>query len=126
MAVLYIAAGINHFRSAEFYYKIMPPYLPYSYPLIYISGIGESLLGVLLFFRKTRNFTAWGLIALLIAVFPANIQMFVNYIHDKNPAVWIAVVRLPLQLPLIWWAYSFTNQKKTQNSIVKSETSKLY
>lgn len=111
MACLYIAAGINHFRSPRFYYKIMPSYLPYPYTLIYISGIGETILGILLLFKKTRNFAAWGLVVLLIAVFPANIQMLVNYIHTNNPQLWIAVVRLPLQLPLIWWAYSFTRNK---------------
>jgi uncharacterized membrane protein len=112
MAVLYIAAGINHFRSPEFYYKIVPSYLPYPYALIFVSGVCEALLGVLLLFYKTRNFAACGLIVLLIAVFPANIQMLVNYIHENNPKVWIAIVRLPLQLPLIWWAFSFTNHRR--------------
>ena len=112
MAAAYIAAGINHFRSAEFYYKIMPPYLPYPYPLIYISGVFESLLGALLLPYKTRRLAAWGIVILLIAVFPANIQMLVNYIHQDNPQLWIAIVRLPLQLPLILWAYSFTKQNK--------------
>ncbi len=111
MACLYIAAGINHFRSPGFYYKIMPSYLPYPYTLIYISGIGESVLGILLLFKKTRQFAAWGLVVLLIAVFPANIQMLVNYIQTNHPQLWIAIVRLPLQLPLIWWAYSFTGNK---------------
>jgi uncharacterized membrane protein len=117
MGVLYIAAGLNHFRSADFYYKIMPPYLPYPYPLIYISGVGEASLGMLLFFPKTRNFAAWGLVALLITVFPANIQMLVNYHQENNPLLWIAILRLPLQLPLIRWAYSFTNHNKNRNSI---------
>ena len=120
MASLYIAAGLNHFRSAEFYYKIMPPYLPYSYPLIYISGVIEALLGVLLFSRKTRNFAAWGLVVLLIAVFPANIQMLVNLIHEDNPRIWVAIVRLPLQLPLIWWAYSFTNHRNDRKKFSKA------
>ena len=111
MAVLYIAAGVNHFRSPGFYYKIMPPYLPYPYQLIYASGICESAFGFLLFFAETRRFAAWGIIVLLIAVFPANIQMLINYIHEKNPHLWVAVIRLPLQLPLIWWAYSFTKKK---------------
>ncbi|MCW3080548.1 MAG: hypothetical protein JWR87_1978 [Segetibacter sp.] len=114
MAPAYIAAGINHFRSPEFYHKIMPSYLPYSYPFIYVSGVFEALLGVLLIFKKTRNFAAWGLVVLLIAVFPANIQMLVTYIHENNPRLWVAIVRLPLQLPLIWWAYSFTNNRNNR------------
>ena len=112
MVALYIAAGINHFRSPDFYYKIMPPYLGYPYALIYLSGVCEVLLAVLLLFKKTRNFGAWGLIALLIAVFPANIQMLTNYINEDNPHLWIAIVRLPLQLPLIWWCYSFTTRSE--------------
>lgn len=112
MAAGYIAAGINHFRSAGFYYKIMPSYLPYPYPLIYISGLCESGLGILLLFPATRKFAAWGIIALLVAVFPANVQMLVNYIHEHNPQIWVAVLRLPLQIPLIWWAYSFTKTVK--------------
>ncbi|MDQ6814459.1 MAG: DoxX family protein [Bacteroidota bacterium] len=112
MAVLYMAAGINHFRSPDFYYRIMPRYLPYPYELIYISGICESFLGILLFFRPTRSVAAWGIVVLLLAVFPANIQMLVNYIQEHNPRLWVAIIRLPLQLPLIWWAYSFTSARK--------------
>lgn len=111
MAVAYIAAGINHFKSAEFYHRIIPPYLPYPYLLIYLSGVFEALLGVLLLLEKTRNLAAWGIIVLLIAVFPANIQMLVNYNYENNSRLWMAIVRLPLQLLLIWWAYSFTNNK---------------
>ncbi|GEO11140.1 hypothetical protein SAE01_36360 [Segetibacter aerophilus] len=119
MAVLYIAAGINHFRSPKFYQKIMPPYLPYSYPLIYISGFFEAFLGILLFFDKTRNLAAWGLVVLLIAVFPANVQMLVDYIRENNPRFWVAIARLPLQLPLIWWAYSFTDRRNNRRNVSK-------
>lgn len=108
MAVLYIAAGVNHFRSATSYYTIMPLYVPYPYVIIYLTGIAESVLGFLLFFHATRAFAAWGIVALLVAVFPANVQMLMNYIHQNNPHVWVAVARLPIQLPLIWWAYSYT------------------
>jgi uncharacterized membrane protein len=121
MAVLYIAAGINHFTSAEYYYKIIPPSLPYSYPLIYISGVIEALLGVLLLFNKTKNVAACGLVFLLIAVFPANIQMLINYIKEDNPRLWVAIVRLPLQLPLIWWAYTFTNHRNDRKHILKQQ-----
>lgn len=119
MAIFYIAAGINHFRSAQFYFKIMPPYLPYSYPLIYISGAIETLLGVLLLFDKTKNVAAWGLIVLLIAVFPANIQMLINYINENNSRLCVAIVRLPLQLPLILWAYTFTNHRQNRKRLSK-------
>ncbi len=107
---VYILAGINHFIHPEFYRKIMPPSLPYHDHLIYISGLFEIIFAILLIFKNTRNLAAWGIIALLIAIFPANIQMLINYIHQHHPATWLAIVRLPLQLLLIWWAYTFTNR----------------
>jgi uncharacterized membrane protein len=112
MSTLYIAAGINHFANPLFYKTIMPPWLPYHYPLIYISGAAEIFLGILLLPAFARRRAAWGIIILLIAVFPANIQMLLNYRQEENPNAWIAVLRLPLQLVLIAWAYPFT--KKAQ------------
>ena len=112
MAALYIVAGIYHFISPGFYKKIMPPWLPWHYPFIYISGICEFFLGVLLLLPQTRKWAAWGIIALLVAVFPANVQMMLNYWHQQNPYLWVAIVRLPLQLVLIGWAYQFTKKEK--------------
>lgn len=108
MSFFYIVAGVNHFWHPAFYEKIMPPYLPAHLQLIYISGIAEILLGILLLFRQSRRLAAWGIIVLLIAIFPANIQMMLNYINDNNPQVWISIVRLPIQVVLIWWAWIFT------------------
>ena len=82
--------------------------MPLHKELVLISGIAEVLFALLLLFPVTRRFGAWGIIALLVAVFPANIQMLINYCQQNNPMLWIAVLRLPLQLVLIWWAYGFT------------------
>jgi len=108
MSVFYSLAGINHFVHPSFYEKIMPPYLPCHLSLIYISGICETGLGLLLLYQKARSVSAWGIILLLIAVFPANVQMFLNYLHENRPGLWISIVRLPLQIVLIGWAYNFT------------------
>ena len=108
MALFYFAAGLNHFIRPGFYLKIMPPWMPLHKELVLISGIAEVLFALLLLFPVTRRFGAWGIIALLVAVFPANIQMLINYYQQNNPMLWIAVLRLPLQLVLIWWAYGFT------------------
>lgn len=94
----------------------MPPYIPYPYATIYISGIIEAILGILLLFEKTRRFAAWGIITLLIAVFPANIQMVINYVHEHHPQLWIAILRLPFQLPLIYWAWTFTKDSKFETA----------
>jgi uncharacterized membrane protein len=112
MAVFYLTAGIYHFVNPLFYKKIMPPYLPWHFPLIYISGVAEIVLGVLLLPVKTRKPAGWGIIVLLIAVFPANVQMMLNYRYEENPYLWIAVLRLPLQFLLIWWAYSCTKTNR--------------
>lgn len=93
----------------------MPPWLPWHNALVVISGVCEVAFGVLLLFSSTRRVAAWGIILLLIAVFPANIQMMVDYWKESNPQLWIAILRLPLQILLIWWAYSFAKKQVAEN-----------
>lgn len=104
-AILYVAAGTLHFLKPAPYLGIMPPYLPRHLPLVLISGGCEILGGVGLLVPQVRRNAAWGLIALLIAVFPANIYMATNPIEAGAAAIppvllWL---RLPLQILLIWW-----------------------
>ena len=115
MILFYAGAGINHFIRPDFYLKIMPAWLPLHKELVFISGVAEVLCAVLLLFSKTRPLGAWAVIALLIAVFPANLQMLIDYKHDHNPMLWVAILRLPIQLLLIWWAYSFTKPMVSKN-----------
>jgi uncharacterized membrane protein len=111
MAILFIAAGINHFRNPQLYLRIMPPYLPWPMFLQYLAGFFEFVLGLLLLFPKYTRLAAWGLIALLIAVYPANIHMAVNmHLYPELPA-WYHWVRLPLQFVLIAWAWWFTREE---------------
>ncbi len=112
MIILYLLAGLNHFINPEFYIKIMPPWLPSPAALVLVSGIFEVVFALLLISPQTRKIGAWGIIVLLVAVFPANIQMLLNYMHSNDPKLWIAIARLPLQLLLIWWAYGFTKATK--------------
>jgi uncharacterized membrane protein len=107
-AILFIAAGSNHFFNISFYLHIMPPYLPRPLLLVYLSGLAEIILGGLLLIHDFARAAAWGLVALLIAVFPANLHMAVNhglYPEYSETALW---ARLPLQLVLIAWAYWYT------------------
>jgi uncharacterized membrane protein len=110
MTVFYLFAGVNHFINPQFYLKIMPPWMPYHKELVFISGVFEILFALLLIFQSTRRVGAWCIILLLIAIFPANIQMLLNYIHENNTLLWVAILRLPLQVLLILWAYSFTKR----------------
>ena len=108
MPIIYILAGIMHFVKPTEYIKIMPKYLPYPKELVYISGLMEILFGTMLFFPATQRMGAWLIILLLILVFPANIQMAINMQEHKSTYFWISILRLPLQLVLIWWAFRYT------------------
>lgn len=110
MALLYLLAGINHFWHPRIYERIVPSYLPAHLTLVYISGICEILFALLLLPERTRSLAAWLIIALLIAVFPANIQMTVDYYRRHSPYTWLTILRLPLQLLLIAWAWQFTKR----------------
>ncbi len=112
MSVFYILAGINHFIFTEQYASIVPPWLPWHHTLVYISGVLESFYGLLLLFPATRSLAALLIIALLVAVFPANVQMTITYYKENNPYLWITILRLPLQFVLIYWAYIYTVDTK--------------
>jgi uncharacterized membrane protein len=104
-AAFYVAAGMLHFLMPAPYLKIMPPYIPWHRPMVLISGVFEILGGVGLLVPRARRNAAWGLVALLIAVFPANVYMATNPI-DAGAASIAPVLRwgrLPLQLLLVWW-----------------------
>ena len=108
MIVLFVLAGTNHFLNPKMYLKIVPAWVPAHGSIVYITGILEIFFALLLIWPATRPTGAWLLIALLIVIFPANIQMAMNYRKHANPHLWIALLRLPLQIPLIWWAWQYT------------------
>lgn len=111
LGLLFVAAGVNHFVHPDFYVRIMPPYLPWHLELVYLSGVFEIILGALLLVPSYTRLAAWGLIALLLAVFPANLHMALNsHLFPEIPAaaLWL---RLPLQGVLIAWAYWFTREE---------------
>jgi len=107
MGAFYIIAGVMHFVIPAPYLKIMPKILPYPLVLVYLSGIAEILCGMGMLFSETRVLAGWLTIALLIAIFPANINMAMHPEQfDISP--WALYLRLPLQLVLIWLAYLLT------------------
>lgn len=109
LAFLFIAAGANHFVSPATYLRIMPPYLPMPLELVYLSGLFEIVGGVGLLFAITRRAAAWGLIVLLIAVFPANVYMWQIANEFPNIPTWALLLRLPLQLLLMAWVWTQTS-----------------
>ena len=115
LAFFMIGAGVLHFARPDFYLQIMPPYLPAHYELVILSGIFEVVLGLLLFVPRFTQLAAWGIIALLIAVFPANIYLFQNPGILPAPPV-LHLLRLPLQGLLILWAYWHTRPTSSPES----------
>ena len=108
MSIFYVQIGIKHFTDPGWFMPIMPPYLPFHEALIYISGAFEIIFGFMLIFDRTRFIAGWGLILLLIAVYPANIYLAFNAdVQAKmNISHFLASwVRLPLQFVFIWIAY---------------------
>ena len=107
MALMYILAGINHFVMPKFYMRIMPQYIPFHRFMVISSGAAEIGLGILLLVPAYSSWAAWGIVALLIAVFPANIHHLTSKKPDIGPPVWVLWLRLPIQVLLIWWAYAY-------------------
>jgi uncharacterized membrane protein len=116
LALLFILAGVNHFYNPDFYLRIMPPYLPWPSALHLIAGFFEFVFGVMLLIPRFQKWAAWGLIALLLAIFPANIHMAVN--HHLYPEVSMVFlwIRLPLQFVPIAWAWWYTKADEGKGS----------
>jgi uncharacterized membrane protein len=108
LAIFFIITGSLHFIIPQSYLKVMPPFLPAPLTLVQISGAAEILGGLGLFLPSTRQAAAWGLVALLIAVLPANIYMVIDHTKFASIPLWALWLRLPLQLPLIYWAWLYT------------------
>lgn len=104
---LFVGAGALHFYAPDAYERIMPPYLPLQRELVYLSGAFEILGGLGMFSRRTRPVAGIGLVLLLTAVWPANLQMLLDARAAHQPSWWIALLwaRLPLQVVLIWWVW---------------------
>lgn len=108
MAVLYLAAGIAHFAYPKAYMRIMPRYIPAHKFLVLVSGAIEIILAIGLVVPSLTKLAAWGIIALLFAVFPANIHHFNTTTTTSTWVKWLLFLRLPLQGALMYWAYLFT------------------
>lgn len=109
MAALYLAAGAMHFVRPAPYVRIVPSWVPDAEAAVLWSGVAEVVLGSGLLWKRTRYFSALGITALLVAVFPANVRMAQDWVDAEHPAAWIAIVRLPLQAVLVWWAWKVRN-----------------
>lgn len=109
MGLLYVIAGINHFWHPDFYLKMLVGF-PYPVASNIISGFAEIILGIGVCVPVTRRISAWGIILLLVAIFPANINMALHW-QDYGNTVAPFLIRLPIQFLLIWWTYVYAKTK---------------
>jgi uncharacterized membrane protein len=112
LSIFFVVAGAMHFVVPGIYIRIVPPSLPFPALIVLISGIAEIAGGLGLLFPITQRAAAWGLVLLLLAVFPANIYMAVAHLPFSGifGKSWLQWLRLPLQFPLIYWTSLYTRK----------------
>jgi uncharacterized membrane protein len=108
LAAFFINVGVDHFVNPEFYLSIMPPAFPLHLEAVYISGFFEVLGGVGVLIPRLRKIAGWGLVALLVAVYPANIYMAITPEAFPEASVALLYVRLVFQFLFFYWAFSVT------------------
>ena len=121
LAAFFTFAGTMHFVRPREYRAIMPPYVPYHREAVIISGTAEIAGGLAVVPRRTRALAGWWLLALLVAVFPANVYMATNPedikgLDLKRIPRWALWARLPLQPLVMWWVWRATRQTDPQPS----------
>ena len=132
MSFLYFFVGIKHFTNPSFFESIVPPFLIYKEALVYISGFIEITMAILLVFNKTRKIGAYITIGLLLAVFPANIYLYLSEVARDSLDITKhqALVRMPFQIPLIiiayWHSQKFSSKKISIISCVLFVPTLLY
>lgn len=112
MALFYMLAGINHFRKPELYRKVIPPFLPYKHQINDLVGFLLAIFGFYIFIPVFTEFALWSLIVLLGVIFPSNIYMALSKEASLGIPRWILILRLPLQVALIYWAYIYLPYSK--------------
>lgn len=107
IAFAFVSVGLLHFLKTGFFIKIMPDYMPYHKAMVLVSGVAEIAGGIGLLISPLREFAVYGLLLLLVAVFPANIDMAIKAYknHGLTLYTWLLLFRLPLQFVLMYWVY---------------------
>lgn len=107
MGFMYIIAGTIHFIKPKIYLRIMPRYLPAHKSLVYLSGLAEILLGFGLFFPETKNLAIYAIILMLTVFLLVHFYMLSSKKAAAGMPRWALLLRIPLQLLLMWWAYFY-------------------
>lgn len=116
LATFFVLAGVNHFVHPQAYLKMIPPYVPFPRAMNVISGAAEIIGGIAVLVPRLRRAAGWWLIALLLAVFPANLHVALHGWGGVKIPAWILWARLPLQIALIAWVYASCLAKQKRNA----------
>lgn len=108
IAVLFILAGMNHFRNPKLYERITPPYIPAKKTMVILSGALEMVFGLMILIPENQKIGAWGMITLLVLFFSVHIYMLQEESAGLKLPKWVLLLRIPLQFLLIFWAYQYT------------------
>ena len=108
LSIFFIYFGVDHFINPGFYLSIIPPSFPLHEEAVYISGFFEIVGGIGVLIPRFRKIAGWGLVALLIAVYPANIYMAISPEAFPDIPIEVLYFRLALQFLFFYWAYSVT------------------
>ena len=116
LGAFFVVAGANHFVNPDFYVSMMPPDLPAHLALVYSSGIFEILGGVSVLVLRVRALAGWGIVVLLLAVFPANVHMALSPELFPDTSAFALYARLPFQALFIAWAYWATRPEVQESA----------
>ena len=111
LAAFLLVAGAAHFLNPDFFDAIVPPWAPGSARFAtYASGVAELLVGLGIVVKRTRRLALWSAVALFVAVYPANLYMAWDWRDRELADRLVAYGRLPLQIPMIWWAVALARR----------------
>ena len=108
MSAVYLFAGLTHFIFPGIYRKVVPDYLPWHGPIVYVSGAVEIALAIALLIPVLQSMAAFGVISLLILVLPVHVEQFRRKEARLGFPLWVVIARQPIQLLLIWWAWQYS------------------
>jgi uncharacterized membrane protein len=107
LGLLLVVGGVTHFTKSHLYERIIPPYIPAHKTVVLASGIVEMILGLMLLSNETQTIASWGIITILILFFPVHIYMLQDERATLKLPKWVLVLRIPLQIGLLYWAYQY-------------------
>jgi len=117
LAAFLLVAGVAHFLNPDFFDAIVPPWAPGSARFAtYASGVAELLVGLGIVVKRTRRLALWSAAVLFVAVYPANLYMAWDWRDRELTDRLVAYGRLPLQIPMIWWA--ITLARRTHRTVI--------